>query len=68
MTKLSSAGRKSLPAKSFAEPKERKYPIENTAHAKNALARVSQFGTPAEKTKVRNAVNAKYPAIGRKDK
>jgi hypothetical protein len=68
MAKLSTAKRKSLSAKSFAEPKERKYPIENKAHAKNALARVSQFGTPAEKTKVRKAVKAKYPSIGKKDK
>jgi hypothetical protein len=67
MAKLSSAGRKSISAKSFAEPKERKYPIENAAHAKNALARVSQFGTPAEKAKVRKAVKAKYPSIGKKD-
>jgi hypothetical protein len=68
MAKLSSAGRNGLPAKSFAEPKERKYPIENAAHAKNALARVSQFGTPAEKTKVKKAVKAKYPSIGKTDK
>jgi hypothetical protein len=68
MAKLSSAGRKTLPSKSFAEPKERKYPIENAAHAKNALARVSQFGSSAEKTKVGKAVKAKYPSIGNKDK
>ena len=53
MAKLSTAARKALPAKAFAEPDKRKYPIENQAHAKNALARVSQSGTPAEKSKVK---------------
>ena len=67
MAKLSSAARKALPSKSFAEPDKRKYPIENEAHAKNALSRVSQSGTPAEKAKVMAAVKKKYPSIG-KDK
>ncbi|AXC13119.1 hypothetical protein ACPOL_3840 [Acidisarcina polymorpha] len=64
MAKLSSAERKELPSKSFAEPEKRKYPIENEAHARNALARVSQSGTPAEKAKVKAAVKKKYPSIG----
>ena len=64
MAKLSSAARKGLPSKSFAEPDKRKYPIEDEAHAKNALARVSQDGTPAEKAKVKAAVKKKYPSIG----
>ncbi len=68
MAKLSGAARKALPAKSFAEPDKRKYPIENEAHAKNALARVSQSGTPAEKAKVRAAVKKKYPSIGKDEK
>ena len=67
MAKLSSAERKALSAKSFAEPDKRKYPIENETHAKNALSRVSRAGTPAEKAKVRPAVKKKYPSIG-KDK
>jgi len=64
MAKLSSSARKELPSKSFAEPEKRKYPIENEAHAKNALSRVSQAGTPTEKAKVRAAVKNKYPSIG----
>lgn len=75
MAKLSYAARKKLPAKSFAIPgsaagKARKakgsYPIEDEAHARNALARVSQFGSPEEKARVRAAVHRKYPNIGRK--
>lgn len=68
MAKLSTAARKELPTTSFAEPDKKKYPIENEAHAKNALSRVSQFGTPAEKTKVRRAVKKKYPSIGKNEK
>jgi hypothetical protein len=68
MAKLSSEARKALPAKSFAEPDKRKYPIENEAHARNALSRVAQSGTPAEKAKVKAAVSKKYPAIGKKEK
>jgi len=68
MAKLSSAARKALPTKSFAEPDQRKYPIENEAHAKNALSRVAQSGTPAEKAKVKAAVKKKYPSIGKDEK
>ncbi len=68
MVKLSSKKRKSLPAKSFAEPDKRKYPIENEAHARNALSRVAHSGTPAEKKRVKSAVKKKYPSIGEKSK
>lgn len=44
------------------------YPIPDKAHARNALARVSQFGTPAEKAKVRAKVYAKYPSMKKKGK
>jgi hypothetical protein len=39
------------------------YPIMDRAHAANALARVTQFGTPAEQAKVRAAVKRKYPDL-----
>lgn len=39
------------------------YPIHDKAHAANALARVEQHGTPAEKKKVRAAVKRKYPGL-----
>ena len=68
MSKLTYKERKNLSDKSFVEPKERKYPIEDKAHARNALARVSQFGSSSEKSKVRSAVHRKYPAIGQADK
>ena len=67
MAKLTSAERNKLPAKSFALSGGR-YPIEDASHARNALARVSQHGTPEEKAKVRGAVRRKYPDIGQSNK
>lgn len=64
MAKLTSKGRKALAAKTFAGPK-RSYPIPDKAHARNALARVSQFGTPDVKKEVRAKVHAKFPGIGK---
>lgn len=65
MAKLTYQERKHIPKKDFALPGGH-YPIEDKAHARNALARVSQFGTPEEKAKVRLAVHRKYPEIGKK--
>lgn len=74
MAVLKTAQRKKLPAKSFALPGKGEgphgkgagsYPIPDKAHARNALARVAQHGTPAEKAKVKAAVHRKYPDIGK---
>lgn len=64
MAKLTAAARKRIPKSSFAEPGKRAYPIQDKSHARNALARVSQHGSPAEKKQVRAAVKRKYPGIG----
>ena len=42
MTTLTPKSRKKLPAKDFAEPESRSYPIENKTHAGNAKARATQ--------------------------
>lgn len=68
MARLTTKERKSLPKSDFAEPGKRAYPIQNESHARNALSRVSQFGSPEEKAKVRAAVHRKYPDIGKKGK
>lgn len=68
MAKLTYKERKSLPSSSFVEPGKRAYLIEDKSHARNALARVSQHGSPALKSKVRAAVHRKYPSIGSKGK
>lgn len=63
--KLDYSERKHLPSESFAIPESRSYPIHDESHAKNALARVSQFGSDSEKARVRAAVHRRYPAIGK---
>jgi len=42
MAKLTTKQRKKLPASEFAEPKKRKYPINDKSHAANAKARAQQ--------------------------
>ena len=66
MARLTSKDRKDLPAKDFAGP-DRSYPINDMSHARNALSRVSQFGTRELKEKVRAAVHRKFPGIGKGD-
>ncbi len=65
MTKLTTATRKKIPSGEFALP-GRRYPIEDLAHARNALARVAQDGTPAEITAVRRKVHRLYPELRQK--
>jgi hypothetical protein len=62
MAKLNAAKRNRLPSKDFAVA-GRKYPINDKSHARNALARVSQHGTPEQKAEVRRKVHAKFPGI-----
>ena len=61
---LSTARRNALPDSDFALPDTREYPIDTVRRGRNALARVSQFGTEAEKSTVRAAVHSRYPRIG----
>ena len=63
MAKLTAKKRNALKSSSFAGP-DRSYPIENKAHARAALSRVSANGSSAEKKAVRKKVHAKFPAIG----
>lgn len=42
MAELSPKSRDKLPAKDFAEPQKRAYPIEDKPHARNAKARAGQ--------------------------
>jgi hypothetical protein len=67
MAKLTSKSRSKIKKSNFALP-GRRYPVEDASHARNALARVSQFGSPSEKARVRAKVHSKYPGIGKKMK
>lgn len=61
---LTARGRNQIKEKNFALPGER-YPIQDRAHARNALARVAQHGSPEEQARVRAKVHAKFPGIGK---
>jgi len=61
--KLTYRERQELPDNAFAIPHERKYPVYNQKHARNALARVSRFGTDYEKVMICKAVATRYPMI-----
>lgn len=72
MGKLSISTRKALPSKMFAVPSKKTkknpagkgaYPIPDVNHARNALARVAQFGTPSQKAQVKAAVRKHFPEI-----
>ena len=63
MAKLTAKGRKRISQKNFALKREKKYPIHDISHARNALARVAQHGTAAQKKTVRAAVYKKYPSL-----
>lgn len=45
MGKLNASERNALPASDFAEPAERKYPVEDAGHAKAAKSRARQMLT-----------------------
>ena len=77
MAKLTAKTRQGLKSSQFALPGKGEgpkgagagsYPIPDASHARNALARVSQHGSSAEKATVRAKVRAKFPAIGQKGK
>ena len=57
---LTAQDRSVLPRGDFAIPEKRAYPIHDVEHAKSALARVSQRGSPEEKRRVRTAVHRRY--------
>ena len=61
---LTTSARNRLSSGSFVFPKDRRYPIHDKVHARNALARVAQHGSPSEQSAVRSAVHSKYPDIG----
>lgn len=60
---LTSEQRNNLKDSTFAIPEERKYPIPDISHARNALARVAQHGSPEEVSRVKAAVYRKYPSL-----
>jgi hypothetical protein len=64
MAELSTGKRDKLPAKAFAEPEKRAYPIEDKAHARNAKARASQAVKAGRMSKAQEArIDKKADAV-----
>ena len=55
MTKLSSSERDAIPVRQFAFPAQRKEPLENASHVRNAVARFDQVQEVSDAE--RDAVN-----------
>jgi hypothetical protein len=67
MSKLKTSKRDALPAKDFAEPEKRAYPIEDKAHARNAKARASQAVKAGRMSKAEeNRIDGKADAVLKK--
>ncbi len=64
MSKLDAEDRKKIPAKKYAFPKERKEPLENAAHVRNAVARFNQVEGVSEAEK--NAAWKRIKAAAKK--
>jgi len=60
MAVLNAAARNALPSSSFAMPSQRAFPIQDPAHARNALARAHYAPNPGA---IRAAVARRFPAI-----
>jgi len=66
MAALTAAQRRRLAKSQFVFPEKRAYPIDTLNRGRNALARVSQFGTASEKATVHAAVHRRFPGIGKR--
>ena len=67
MAELRTETRKKIPAKKFAEPEKRAYPIEDKAHARNAKARASQAQNAGRMSKAEEKrIAAKADAVLKK--
>lgn len=60
---LTAAARRKLRKTQFGLPDDKAYPIDTIGRARNALARVSQHGTPEDKQQVAEAASKKYPSL-----
>ncbi|MCJ2014178.1 DUF6582 domain-containing protein [Methylobacterium sp. J-076] len=68
MTKLTSEDREDIPKGKYALPEERKYPVEDKAHARNAKSRAAQQEKAGNlSTADRKRVDAKADEILDKD-
>ena len=64
---VTSPNRKKLKKSSFALSEQENYPVPDIEHARNASARVAQYGSSAEKKQVRAAVEKNHPSLRNHD-
>jgi len=68
MSELNAGKPDKLPAKAFAEPEQRAYPIEDKPHARNAKARASQAVKAGRMSKAEQGkIDKKADAVLKKD-
>ena len=68
VTKLTTKDRRELPKRDFALPDEKRFPIEDKAHARNAKARAAQSETAGHlSTADKEIVDARADAVLRED-
>ena len=65
MSKLTAAARKKLPARDFALPNNRKYPIPDEEHAREALDMMGHEPASTQAA-IKRAVIARYPSLSTK--
>lgn len=66
MAKLTAKTREQIPSSAFALP-GRQYPIEDRSHARAALSLGARYASPAQYSKIRSKVAAKF-GIGKAKK
>ena len=63
MASMTTKQRNALSKDQFALPEERRFPIPDEAHARDALARVAATGNAREQRLVRAAVKRAFPKM-----
>lgn len=64
MARLTAATRNALPSSAFADPKNRKYPMEDKGHREAAMGRVAQHGNSKQKAAVHKRFGRNKPGGG----
>lgn len=60
MAKLTAAARKKIPAKEYANPEKKRFPLEDKEHIANAESR-ERFASPSEKNRIDAAAAKAFP-------
>ena len=61
MAKLNEAARDRIPVTKFAFPKQRKEPLENASHVRNAAARFNQVEVSPRRSAARHGSGSRQP-------